>query len=511
MITRLTKCAIACATLATIPAPAIGVEPEQPNILLIMADDLGKEWISCYGAEDIETPNIDQLAARGLRFENAYSMPQCTPTRATLLTGTYPWRNGWVNHWDVPRWGVAYFDWKQRENITFARLLKKLGYATCAAGKWQINDFRLEPLAMKKHGFDEWAMWTGFETGNPPSAKRYQDPYINAPAGSRTHKGAFGPDVYVDRLIEFMKHHRDDPMALYFPMALPHTPFVTTPDEPNAEGKMGKHKAMVRYIDTLVGRLVGALEEIDIRERTIVIFTTDNGSTGGITGTRHGREVRGAKARKNEAGPGVPFIVNAPGLVPAGVLTDALTDFSDLLPTFVDLAGGTVPDDLVLDGVSIAPLILGKSKDTPREWIMALGHGPAKLDEGGVRGQHDFADRVIRDKRHKVWVSTDKEIIRLHDLKRDPLEQRNLVDSDNPRHRQALAKFQAVVDELPDKDARPRYEPREQNPWDRNKQAARPLPRALPADPTAEEPLRQRQDPFHRQPSRTVPMTWTTP
>jgi len=132
-----------------------------------MLDDLGKEWISCYGAEDIKTPNIDALAKTGMQFENAYSMPQCTPSRAALLTGQYPWRTGWVNHWDVPRWGVGYFDWKIRQNMTFARIMKRAGYATAAVGKWQINDFRVEPEAMKKHGFDDWCMWTGYLYGLP--------------------------------------------------------------------------------------------------------------------------------------------------------------------------------------------------------------------------------------------------------------------------------------------------------------------------------------------------------
>ena len=158
-------CGLAAALLLAVELRA-GESPDhaKPNILFIMLDDLGKEWVSCYGAEDIETPHIDALAAGGMKFNNAYSMPQCTPSRVTLLTGKYPWRNGFVNHWDVPRWGVGYFDWKQKENTTFARLMKDLGYATCAAGKWQINDFRIEPQAMKKHGFDDWAMWTGAET-----------------------------------------------------------------------------------------------------------------------------------------------------------------------------------------------------------------------------------------------------------------------------------------------------------------------------------------------------------
>jgi arylsulfatase A-like enzyme len=441
----------------------------KPNILFILADDLGKEWISCYGAEDIKTPHIDALAADGMLFHNAYSMPQCTPSRATLLTGTYPWRNGFVNHWDVPRWGVGYFDWKQKENTTFARLLKDLGYKTAISGKWQINDFRIEPEALKKHGFDDWAMWTGFETGNPPSRERYSDPYVHTSEGSKTYPGKFGPDIYTDFLIGFMKKHKDQPLCLYYAMCLPHTPYVATPDEPNAETKMEKQKAMVGYLDKCVGRLVSALDELGLRDNTIVIFTTDNGSTGSATGTRNGIRVSGAKAKKIEAGVNAPFIVNGPGLVPAGVETDALTDFSDLLPTFVELAGGTVPEDLTIDGISIAPVLLGKAQESGREWIMALGHGHAALDEHGVRGVRDFAGRVIRDHQFKVWVNEERQIDRLHDLKADPLEKNNLVESADPAHQAAIQKFQKVVDSLPKKDGRPLYEPRAPNPWDRKK------------------------------------------
>jgi arylsulfatase A-like enzyme len=437
----------------------------KPNILFIMLDDLGKEWISCYGAEDIETPHIDALAAGGMRFENAYSMPQCTPTRVTLLTGQYPWRTGWVNHWDVPRWGVGYFDWKY--HTTVGNVLKQAGYATAAAGKWQINDFRVMPDAMARHGFDEWCMWTGAEGGNPPSNKRYWDPYINKRTGSRTYEGKFGPDVYTDFLIDFAGRHRDQPMFLYFPMCLTHGPLVHTPDEPDASEKMAKHNAMVRYTDKLVGRLVAALERLGIRDRTIVIFTTDNGSGGGITGTRNGRRVKGGKGKKSEAGTCAPFIVNCPGFVSAGVTTDALTDFTDLLPTFAALAGAEAPSNVELDGVSIAPLLLGKTKDSPREWIMALGHGAAKLDERGVRGVHDYASRVIRDKRFKIWVNEERQITQLYDLHADPCELANLVESAQPAHRAARRKLKAVVDSMPEKDARPKYTPRTPNPWDR--------------------------------------------
>ena len=172
-----------------------------------MLDDMGKEWTSSYGSENVSTPAIDALAAEGLRFDNAWSNPQCTPTRVALLTGQYPFRNGWVNHWDVPRWGVGYFDWKKKENTTFARLMKDLGYVTCAVGKWQLNDFRIAPDALKKHGFDDWAMWTGAETGVEASHERYQDPYINTPAGSKTYNDRLEPEV--DRILET---HQPEPL-----------------------------------------------------------------------------------------------------------------------------------------------------------------------------------------------------------------------------------------------------------------------------------------------------------
>jgi arylsulfatase A-like enzyme len=403
-----------------------------------------------------------------MRFENAYSMPQCTPSRATLLTGQYPWRTGWVNHWDVPRWGVGYFDWKQRSNMTFARILKKAGYATAAAGKWQINDFRITPDAMKKHGFDEWCMWTGYESGNPPSGKRYWDPYIHTSKdGSKTYRGKYGPDVYTDFLIQFMKEHRDQPMMLYFPMALTHGPLTHTPAEMEVKTSLDKHKAMVRYTDILVGRIVNALDELGIRDRTIVIFTTDNGSSGGIKGMRNGKTIRGGKAKKTENGVCAPFVVNCPTRVPQGVVTDALTDFTDLLPTFVELGGAKVPADLVIDGESMAPLLSGKAKDSPRKWIMALGHGAARLDAKGVRGKVDYAERVIRDKRYKVWVNEERRIDRLYDLQTDPLEAKNIIASTKPEHRAALLKFQAVVATMPEEDARPQYAPRTPNPWDK--------------------------------------------
>ncbi len=431
-----------------------------------MVDDLGPEWISSYGGEGIETPNIDKLAEGGMSFRNAYSMPQCTPTRVTLLTGQYPFRHGWTNHWDVPRWGAGcHFD--PKHNISVARQLRRVGYATAIAGKWQINDFRVQPDILNQHGFDEWSVWTGGEGGNPISNERYWDPYVyTSKAMSRTYEDAFGPDIYNDFLIDFVNRHRDGPMFLYYPMALTHGPLVSTPHEPFAESRLEKHKAMVRYTDYLVGRLVKALDNAGIRENTIVIFTTDNGTSRGIQGSLKGRTIQGGKAQLTENGPRQPFIVNGPGLVPAGVQTDELTDFSDLLPTFCELAGAPLPEGVHIDGKSIAKVLLGKQPTGPRSWILAMGFGAGTLDERGVRGVRDYAPRVIRDKRYKIHVH-ETEVREFYDLQRDPGEQNNIVSSTQPEHRSALERLRDVARLMPARDARPQYDPLPPQPWDR--------------------------------------------
>jgi len=436
-------------------APA-GRPSRPPNILLVMLDDLGKDWVTCCGGGEIETPNVDRLAAGGMRLANAYCMPQCTPTRVTLLTGQYPFRHGWVNHWDVPRWGHGYFDWKRNPSI--ARVMKSAGYTTAVAGKWQINDFRVHPDALQEQGFDDWCVWTGGEAGNRASNSRYWDPYIHTRRGSRTYEGRFGPDVFTEFLIDFMRKHRQERMFLYFPMCLTHGPLVSTPLEPDAKGRLERHKAMVRYADHLLGKLIGALESLKLREDTIVIWTTDNGSA--VSGTLHGHKVSGGKAKTTEMGVCVPFIVNCPGRVPQGVVSDALTDFTGLLPTCAELAGAKLPDGCKIDGVSIAGHLLGRVDDSPRRWIMAMGgQNRARLTDKGVENEWYFRDRVLRDNRYKLYVGTDRRPEELIDLRSDPAEEHNLLDSPDPAAQAAVKKFMAAVETFPEKDSDPAYGP----------------------------------------------------
>lgn len=441
---------------------------DKPSILFIMLDDLGKGWVGTYGGEGIKTPNMDALAADGMTFANAWSMPQCTPTRVTLLTGQYPFRHGWTNHWDVPRWGAgAHFD--PSMNPSFPLVLRDAGYKTAAAGKWQIDDFRVEPRAMDEAGFDQWCMWTGYETGVKASANRYADPYIATNGESKTHEGKFGPDVYCNSLIDFIKANKDEPMFLYFPMTLTHGPFTSTPDEPDVKGRES-FPAMVRYADKLLGRLVKALEDAGIRDNTYIVFTTDNGTGMGMKNKRHGTLVSAAKTKMVEAGAAMPFIVTGPGIKP-GSKTDALVDFTDLAPTFVELAGTVLDDRYTYDGQSFAPLLCGKADDSPRQWILSMGGNPAKLRNGRVVPKDPYDERVLRDKRYKVWVNGKGEITKLYDMQDDPWEKTNLlsVPKETTEQAVAVAKFQAILATFPKEDAAPAYNPNPAQPWDRKK------------------------------------------
>jgi arylsulfatase A-like enzyme len=444
-----------------------------PNILFILVDDLGKEWISSYGAEDIETANIDALAKSGIKFNNVYSMPQCTPTRVTLLTGQYPFRHGWVNHWDVPRWGGrAHFD--ETENPALVNEMKRAGYKTCVAGKWQIDDFRVEPDALVKAGFDEYCMWTGYEAGIEASAERYWDPYIFTKEGSKTYSGAFGPDIFRDFIINFLQENKEGPMFVYYPMVLTHTPLVNTPDE-SADDNLGKHKAMVRYTDKIVGQLVDALKQNGLLENTMIVFTTDNGTTQGITGTYKGVQVKGGKSKTLETGICEPFIVSWPGQIKADQESNALIDFTDILPTFLDIAGVNFKDkwtDLnashIIDGKSFKNVLLQGDEASERKWILGMGGGNnARLTENGVENQFKFRDRVIRDERFKLYIDSSRKPDKFFDLMEDPFERHNLLDSlETAESKKSFNNLLEVVNSFPLEDSDPKYKDNQVQDWD---------------------------------------------
>ncbi|MBX2815779.1 MAG: sulfatase-like hydrolase/transferase [Saprospiraceae bacterium] len=447
---------------------------DRPNIIFLLVDDLGKEWISAYGAEDIETPNIDALAASGILFNNVYSMPQCTPSRLTFLTGQYPFRHGWVNHWDVPRWGGgAHYD--DHVNPSLGKEIKKAGYRTCIAGKWQIDDFRVEPNCLSRNGFDSYCMWTGYETGNRPSAERYDDPYIFTRDGAKTYQGEFGPDVFTAHINNFILQQDEDPFFVYYPMVLPHTPLINTPDA-GADTDLGKHIAMVKYVDKITGDIVQTLEASGKRDNTVFIWTTDNGSTNKIAGHRRGRLVKGGKARTSEAGVCAPFLVSWPAKTKPNQISNALIDFTDLFPTILDLAGVSIEhhlehegNDHYIDGHSFKDALLSPGNESNRQWILSMGGGNnAQLTENGVENQFVFRDRVIRNERYKLYLSAAQEAERFIDLMQDPAETIDLKDSLTTEDRKNnFESLWSVTTSFPAEDSEPKYIPNPAQSWDR--------------------------------------------
>ena len=415
------------------------VAAEKPNILFIMADDLGIEGLSCYGSDSYKTPRLDELAAGGIRFSHAYSQPLCTPTRVQIMTGKYNHRN-WT-----------YFGILDPEERTFGHLMQDAGYKTCIAGKWQLQSYdppewpnserrRGKGMKVEDAGFDEWSLYHARDTEDKGS--RYANPSFDR--NGQWHdalEGQYGPDTSVDFLLENFKNRGDKPLFAYFAMALPHWPMVPTPDseewkEParRLDESVEFFPDMVHYMDKVVGRLIDGLEESGQRENTLVIFYGDNGTDARVTSQFRGEAIRGGKASPLQTGVRVPLVANWPGRIGAGEVSSDLIDASDFLPTFAALAGAAIPDDWVHDGISFAPALLGE--DGPKREMAFFWYDPRPGWDKEKFSRHIFALN------HDCKLFSDG---RLYDVRGDGLRE-DLIDvfsltDEQKQHRDALAAF----------------------------------------------------------------------
>ncbi len=340
---------------------------QKPNIILIMADDLGYETIGAYGSKMYQTPNLDNFAKEGMMFSQCYSMPLCTPSRVQLMTGKYNFRN-YI--------GFGLLDPKER---TFGHLMQEAGYKTCVVGKWQLlGNEKQRQLAdgrigswPSEAGFDDYCLWQIDDRGS-----RYKDPTLSISGEkNRVFKGRYGPDVFVEYIEKFIESNTEKPFFLYYPMVITHDPFVPTPNHPDyideKSNKLNDPKyfgAMVNYMDSIVGRIVNKLNEQNLRENTLVLFIGDNGTDRDVTSTFLGKPFKGNKGYTNDAGTHVPFIANWPGKIKPASINDNLVDFTDFLPSIMEAAGVDISKEFITDGLSFYPQLLGKSSKT-RDWV----------------------------------------------------------------------------------------------------------------------------------------------
>lgn len=393
------------------------------NFLLIMADDLGAKDLGCYGSGDHRTPHLDALAQTGMRFETCWATPLCSPTRVELMTGRYGFRTGWYNFLGRE---TTPMDHLQPDEITFADVLRSKGYATGLAGKWQLGLITKQPTMIFDSGFDEYFTWAWKEGGLPKDAKfngsprqRYWHPaIIENGKHVPTTPDQYGPDLYSDWIVRFIERHKEGPFLAYYPMCLVHPPWDPTPDPSSPTGKTeGGLKPNVEYMDTIIGRVVNALDRLGLRENTVVFFTGDNGTA------------RDGKGTVTERGVRVPMIVNCPGIVQSGLVSRELIDLSDMLPTLAELAGAALPHGVNIDGRSFAPLLRGE-QGNPRGWVFS----------------YLAYERMIRDKR---WLLEGDG--RLYDCGecRDGSAYRDVTHSDDPEALAARKRFMEILNHMP--------------------------------------------------------------
>jgi arylsulfatase A len=385
---------------------------KKPNLILIMSDDMGYECVRANGGTSFQTPHLDELASTGARFTHCYSQPLCTPSRVKIMTGMSNARN-------YVQFGVL-----DRKQTTFAHLLKKEGYATCIVGKWQLGK---EADSPQHFGFDESCLWQHTRAARDQGKDtRYPNPHLEINGQATDYNnGEYGPDVVTDYLCDFIERNQDRPFLGYYPMILPHDPFRPTPDSENPKSKDGTQnfRDMVAYVDKMVGKIVSKLDELGLRENTLVLFTCDNGTSGAIKSELNGTIVQGGKRKMTDAGTHVPLIANWPKTIPEKQVIEELVDFSDFLPTLLDAAQSPLPTNLPLDGQSFLPQISGKQAN-PRKWVHCY-----------YRRGNEKAQQWTRTQRYKLYNTGE-----FYDVSQDRLEKNPLqkLDTDQERVQEML-------------------------------------------------------------------------
>lgn len=442
-----TIAALVLGPLASLAAP----EPARPNVIFILADDLGYGDLGCYGQTKIRTPNLDRMAAEGMRFTQFYAgCPVCAPSRCTLMTGQHL---GHATIRDNMQRAPGQEGQHRMEpgTVTVAQLLKQAGYATAIVGKWGLGmpEERSSPLNFgfdhhygylcqgMAHTFYPPYLWRDDRQeplpGNPPYFYGQKEPI--APTGK-----TYSADLMTDDALRWVREHKGGPFFLYFASTIPHlslqvpedslaeyrglwpeTPLTNSKHYANHDTPRAAYAAMVTRLDRDVGRLLSLLRELQLDERTLVFFGSDNGAVFPLSGTdpeffqSNGR-LRGYKQQLWEGGIRTPFLARWPGRIPAGAVSDYIGAYWDVLPTLCELAGVTPPANI--DGLSIVPTLLNRPGQRQHEYLYWEYHS-----EGGRQAVR-FGDwKAVREQVRRAPDSTPE----LYHLADDPSETTNVA------------------------------------------------------------------------------------
>ncbi len=442
-----------------------------PNFVFFLVDDLGWEDLGCYGSSFYLTPNIDALAASGMRFTQAYAAsPVCSPTRASIMTGKHPARldiTDWIGGSQRGKLLPAeYLHHLPQEEVTLAEALKGAGYITGYFGKWHLGD---APNTPESQGFDVNVGGTG--AGQPASyfypykAPDGRSDYWDVPGLEGGEDGEYLTDRLTDEALKFMGANRDKPFFLYLAHFAVHTPIQSKPELearyaarrdslPREEGERQEREhdraatrliqddpayaGMVQSVDESVGRVLQRLRELDLEENTVVLFMSDNGGLSTLAGERPGptsnEPLRAGKGWLYEGGIREPMIIRWPGVTTGGSVSEALVQSTDFYPTILAMAGMAPIPEQHLDGMSLAFLLRGEG-ELERDalfWHFPHYHGSGNRPSGAIRAG---------DWKLLEWFEDGS--VELYDLGRDPEEDHNLADVQPEKVQEMVARLRA--------------------------------------------------------------------
>ncbi len=453
-----------------LPGTSCKKEPDRsrPNVVIIFIDDQGYGDIGPNGAIDYITPNIDKLAAEGMRFTNFYAAQAvCSASRAGLLTGCYPNRIG-ISGALMPWAKIGISD----QEMTIAQLLKQKGYATGMVGKWHLGDKK--PFLPLQHGFDDYLglpysndMWPVDFDGKPipKDSKSWKAKYPPLPIIDGNEKvGEIRTlddqgkltTMYTERALKFIDEHHNEPFFLYMAHSMVHVPLGVS-DKFKGKSKQGMFGDVMMEVDWSVGEVMKALDKYGLTDNTLVIYTSDNGpwlNFGNWAGSTGG--LREGKGTSWEGGQREPCIMRWPGVIPEGTICNKLSSTIDILPTLAEITGAKLPDHII-DGVNILPLMKGEENANPRNvfyyyyqrnsleavrkghWKLVLPH-KYRSYEGVPPGHDGFPGPYAHD-------STD---LALYNLRRDPGERYNVIDQHPDVVKDIMIEVQKAREDLGD-------------------------------------------------------------